>query len=140
MIFTPMWRFVYRCQAFFSIAFAAGLHGITAEIAQEIADGESVTIDGDFPLPTIGIYASVNPIKPLGFELAAQGMEASIGDGKVAYLDARLQAIWRPWNMLGVLAGYRYATYDIRFDDGNLGNAKANLDLSGFYLGALAQF
>ena len=107
---------------------------------QEIADADAVRIEGTIPLPTLGIYASFNPIHSLGFEVAAQGMEAALGDGEVAYVDARVQAVWRPWNFLGAVAGYRHATYDIIIEDDTFGDAQADLDLSGFYLGALAQF
>ena len=123
-----------------SAAIGLGIHYIDLELKQEPAGGSAITVDGAIPVPTLGLYASVNPIPLIGLEASAQGMESSAGDGKAEILDIRGQVVIRPWNKFGAVVGYRYATYNIRLDDNTVGNAEADLDLSGFYAGLLAQF
>jgi hypothetical protein len=121
-------------------AIGLGVHGLQFTMEQQTADGQSSGLDGSVPLPTIGAHLGVNPIPLIGLEVSVMGMNAETGDGEADFIDARGQVVIRPWNYFGAVVGYRHAVYDVRLDNGSAGEATAELDLSGFYAGALVQW
>ena len=124
-------------------AIGVGYHLMNTEVS--LSDGtNSAALDEDVQFPVIALRAHANlPIlASLGAEAKIHWMELSYDDTGVSYLDATIQIVWRPWEMLGFIGGYRNVIADLSFDDPAGVNADADVDLtlSGPFLGLTAQF
>ena len=124
-------------------AIGVGYHLMNTEVS--LSDGtNSAALDEDVQFPVIALRAHANlPIlASLGAEAKIHWMELSYDDTGVSYLDATIQIVWRPWEMLGFIGGYRHVIADLSFDDPAGVNADADVDLtlSGPFLGLTAQF
>ena len=109
-----------------SISGNLGLHALTGEATEKTTGLGEETVSSTVWLPTIGLHVGVNPIKQLGFEADIRGMDLSLGDQHGRLIEARGQAVYRPWENIGFIGGYRYAYYDLFIE---AGGAKAAMDL-----------
>jgi len=114
-------------------AVGLGVHALDIHL-EEKASGTTATFDETLPIPVLVLRGHVNPIPSLGFEAILHGMNYN----DTNFLDLRAQAVWRPMDWLGVMAGWRHVALDATIDDGQ-DHADLNLTLSGPYLGALVQ-
>lgn len=124
-------------------AIGVGYHLMSTEM--KLSDATtSVSLDEDLQFPVVALRAHANLpfLTSLGAEAKVHWIDLSLNDTSVGYLDATLQIVWRPWEMLGFIGGYRHVAADIGFDNPAGANADADVDftLSGPFLGVTAQF
>lgn len=97
------------------------------------------TFDEAFPVPMLALRVHVHPWASLGVEFVGHGISLDLDEVEATILDLRAQAVWRPFDMLGVVVGYRHFLVDITADDGD-DSGMVDVTLSGPYAGLLAQF
>lgn len=90
-------------------------------------------------LPTLAVRAYVSPIDMLEVEAMVHGLSVPVGDASGTFVYGQVQAAYYPYTYIGVIAGYRYAMIDVEIESGH-DKAKADVTLSGPYLGVAAQF
>ncbi len=116
--------------------FAVGVALHAVDVHFEARSSSSTeTFDETLPIPVLVLRGHVNPLKNLGFEAILHGVSY---DG-YTFADLRAQALWRPLDNLGVMAGWRHVAMQAEIDDGD-DQAEIDLTLSGPYVGALLQF
>lgn len=120
----------------FSIGLAAHFLSVDGELRSTTQNAD---FDGSIPVPMVAVRAHVNPLASLGFEGVLHGLSLSVGEYDTTVLDLRLQAIYRPIDMLGVIGGLRHYVLDIEGKDGNE-EVLIDLTLSGPFVGLVAQF
>lgn len=121
-----------------SIGLAVHFMAIESTITSQ-SFGQSETFDESFPVPMLALRVHAHPLASLGFEFVGHGIRLDMSEVELTVLDLRLQAIWRPLNMLGVTLGYRHFLVDITAEDGD-DRGMVDVTLSGPYAGLLAQF
>lgn len=100
---------------------------------------QSETFDESFPVPMLALRVHAHPLASLGFEFVGHGISVDLDEVEATILDLRIQAVWRPLDMLGVALGYRHFLVDIAAEDGE-DSGMVDVTLSGPYAGLLAQF
>jgi hypothetical protein len=125
------------------VSIGLAVHQLTTELT--ISGGGQSARFSEAPLvPVVAVRGHVNlPFVPgLGVELKLHTLSIPLPDLHPSYLDADLHVAWRPWELLGFTAGYRYVRWDIGFDDpsGSGSSADLALTLAGPYLGLIAKF
>lgn len=124
-------------------AIGIGGHLMHAEASLK-GTGVDAKMDEDIPFPVVALRAHANlpVLTSLGAEVKVHWMELSIQDNSIGFIDATIQITWRPWEMLGFIAGYRHVAMDLSLDDleGSDSHADVDLTLSGPFLGLTAQF
>ena len=120
----------------FSIGLAAHQLAVSTEME---AAGQNATFDETFIIPTLAVRAYVAPLDMLEFEVMVHGLAVPLGDVSGSYLVAQAQVAYYPMTYIGVIGGWRTTMIDIEYDAGQT-KAKADVSLSGPYLGVAAQF
>jgi hypothetical protein len=125
------------------VAIGLGYHAMSTSVSLS-GGGTSAKLDEDLQFPVVALraHANVPVLLSLGAEAKIHWMEIGYLDNDVSYLDATLQVTWRPWSLIGFIAGYRHIVAEIGFDEPAGTNASAEVEatLSGPFLGLTAQF
>ncbi len=120
----------------FSLGVAAHQLNLTTELS---AANQQAEFDETAIIPTLALRAYAAPIDSLEVELMVHGLAVPLGDVSGSFLVAQIQAAYYPWKFAGVIGGWRTTMLDLEFESGET-KAKANVSLSGPYLGLAAQF
>jgi hypothetical protein len=106
--------------------------GITAKLDENV----------QFPVIAARGHANLPILTSLGVEAKIHWIDLSLNDTAVSYLDATVQIVYRPWEYVGFIGGYRYLATDLSFDAPAGLNADADVDLTltGPFVGLTAQF
>lgn len=125
------------------VSVGLAVHQLTTELT--ITGGGQSARFSEAPLiPVIAVRGHVNLpfVHGLGVELKIHTLSIPLPDLHPSYLDADLHVTYRPWELLGFTAGYRYVRWNVGMDDpsGSGSSADLSLTLSGPYLGLIAKF
>lgn len=121
-----------------SIGLAIHKQDITAKVT---AVGVSEVLDETVYFPTLSARAWFNLPAGVMIEGGVQYLSVSISDYKAKYTEANVQVSYRPMDKIGIFLGYQITQMDLDFDKvGGISSVVANYDLSGPYIGLLAQF
>ena len=120
----------------FSIGLAAHQLGIQTEMS---AAGTSAKLDESGIVPTLALRGYVAPLDMLECEVMLHGLAVPLGDASGSYFTAQAQVSYYPFDYVGVFVGYKHTAIDVEIESGDT-KAKANITLSGPFLGIAAQF
>ena len=125
------------------VSVGLAVHQLATEMT--ISGGGQSARFSETPLvPVLAVRGHVNlPFVPgLGVEAKIHALSIPLPDLHPSYLDADLHVSYRPWNLLGFTAGYRYVRWNIGIDKptGAGSSADLSLTLAGPYLGLIAKF
>lgn len=120
----------------FSIGIAAHQLGLQTELS---AAGTSAKLDESGVVPTLALRGYVAPLDMLECEVMLHGLAVPLGDMSGSYFTAQAQVSYYPFDYVGVFLGYKHTAIDIEIESGD-SKAKANVSLSGPFLGVAAQF
>lgn len=120
----------------FSIGLAAHQLDVTASLE---TGGVKTELSESGIIPTLALRAYVAPLDMLEVEIMAHGLAVPAGDVSGSFVFAQAQVSYYPMEYVGVIAGWRHTMLDLEFEDGST-TAKANVTLSGPFLGVAAQF
>jgi hypothetical protein len=120
----------------FSLGLAAHQLAVSTEME---AAGQNAKFDETFIIPTLAVRAYVAPLDSLEFEVMVHGLAVPLGDVSGSYLVAQAQVAYYPLKYIGVIGGWRTTMIDIEYEADQT-KAKADVSLSGPYLGVAAQF
>jgi hypothetical protein len=123
----------------FSLGLAAHLTDNHVGLA---GGGLATTLDKKITIPVLAVRAHVNPLSLLGFEARLHLMDVTLSDNHLQYIDAALQTSYRPITWVGIIAGYRYNVFHVRFKDpmGSDSSADASFTKTGPFVGVIAKF
>ncbi len=120
----------------FSIGLAA--HQLSVTTSME-SGGQQAELDESGIVPTLALRAYAAPLDMLEVEVMVHGLAVPLGDASGSYLTGQIQASYYPIESVGIIGGWRHTAIDVEFEDGS-NKAKANITLSGPFLGLAAQF
>jgi hypothetical protein len=108
----------------------------------DLSSGQDESLSHQLVIPAVALRAHVTPLHGLTIEGRLHWMDAGISGDHTHFIDAEIQASYRPIRWVGVLGGYRYALYDLHVKDPQGANSTADIDahLGGPYLGLVAEF
>lgn len=121
----------------FAIGIAAHQLSLQTKLSSGLAG--SAEFDESGTVPTLSLRGYVAPLDMLEVEAMVHGLAVPIGDASGSFFTGQIQASYYPFSYLGVIAGYKHTAIDIEYEDGSR-TAKANVTLSGPFLGLAAQF
>lgn len=110
-------------------------------VSQIEMGGQSEKIDEDLIFPCLTARAFVNLPKQITLEGKVHLLSIGIEDYTAEYLEIHALIAWRPLHNLGLVAGWQIVDMEIDFDEiGGSDDVKVGYDLSGPFIGVLAQF
>ena len=135
-----VWRFGYewdvisRSRGFLGVLLELRRTELSAELTSLVASG---SVLAEAPLPSIGIVSRVYPLPDLAlnFEFSGFKVPEMDGDYEGTYTDLEVSAMVNISNNLGVSAGWRRLTTDIRIE-----RDFGDLKFSGVWFGGAIRF
>lgn len=126
-----------------AVSLGVAVHTFSSEMT--VSDGgDSATLDESIYVPALAARGWVTPpgLGSLTVEARLHWMEMSISDTDVTFIDAAVSGMYRPYEHIGFLLGYRIMQQDLVYDGlgGAADNAEINFDLGGPFAGVMLQF
>lgn len=128
------WDFISRSRGFLGVLAELRRTELSAELSSLVASG---AVLAEAPLPSIGIVSRVYPLPDLAlnFEFSGFKVPETDGDYEGTYTDLEVSAMVNISNNLGVSAGWRRLSTDIRIE-----RDFGDLKFSGIWFGGAIRF